>query len=48
MAIGSAGHVTPLGHPIDLSSAWNASDDDLAATFHPRYREAIARLPEGG
>lgn len=47
MPVGSAGHVTPLGHAVDMSSAWNASDDDLAAAFHPRYRQAISRLPDG-
>jgi S-ribosylhomocysteine lyase LuxS involved in autoinducer biosynthesis len=39
------------GHPgataIDLSAAWNATDAELAAGFHPLYRAAIGRLPEG-
>lgn len=38
---------TGLGRPVDLSSAWNASDADLAERFHPLYRPALGRLPGG-
>jgi hypothetical protein len=38
---------TPLASPVDLGSAWNASDDEVAARFHPSYRAALGRLPEG-
>jgi hypothetical protein len=47
MATGRPGPSTPLAHPVDLSSAWNASDDDLAEAFHPLYRQALERLPDG-
>ena len=47
MAPGRAALATPLARPIDLSAAWNASDEDLAARFHPRYAGALARLPDG-
>ncbi len=33
--------------PVDLTAAWNASDADVAARFHPLYRTALGRLPEG-
>ncbi|HEV7603474.1 MAG TPA: hypothetical protein VGO15_00800, partial [Candidatus Limnocylindrales bacterium] len=39
--------MTRLARPIDLSSAWNAADDDVASRFHPLYRNALARLPDG-
>ena len=48
MTTGRTGLATPLAHPIDLSSAWNASDLELAARFHPSYRDALRRLPDGG
>ena len=35
------------GGPIDLSTAWNASDADVAARFEPMYRTALGRLPSG-
>lgn len=38
---------SPLARPIDLSAAWNASDDELAERFHPLYRRALRRLPDG-
>jgi hypothetical protein len=38
---------TDLGRPVDLSSAWNASDADLARRFHPLYGQALGRLPAG-
>ena len=47
MATGLAGLATPLAHPLDLSSAWNASDADLGARFHPLYGQALERLPDG-
>ena len=31
-----AGTESPLARPIDLSGRWNASDDEVAATFEPR------------
>jgi hypothetical protein len=47
MAIGHTRSVTRLARPVDLSAAWNASDDDVAARFHPLYRQALGRLPDG-
>lgn len=47
MASGRAVPMTRLARPIDLSSAWNAADDDVASHFHPLYRQALARLPDG-
>ncbi|HEV7605527.1 MAG TPA: hypothetical protein VGO15_11200, partial [Candidatus Limnocylindrales bacterium] len=47
MATGRTAPATPLAHPVDLSAAWNATDDDLAAAFHPLYRQALERLPDG-
>ena len=38
---------TDLGRPVDLSSAWNASDADVARRFHPLYGQALGRLPAG-
>jgi hypothetical protein len=32
---------------VALDAAWNASDGDLAGRFHPLYRQAIERLPDG-
>ncbi|MEO5941303.1 MAG: hypothetical protein ABIZ72_09865, partial [Candidatus Limnocylindrales bacterium] len=43
----STAFTTPLARPVDLTEAWNASDADLAALFHPRYSEALGRLPDG-
>ncbi|MEO8228708.1 MAG: CehA/McbA family metallohydrolase [Chloroflexota bacterium] len=48
MAIGHIRSATRLASPVDLSGAWNATDDDVAARFHPLYRQALARLPDGG
>jgi hypothetical protein len=40
-----------LGHPgawpVDVSAAWNASDEELAERLHPLYRAALGRLPAG-
>ncbi len=47
MATGLAGLATPLAHPLDLSLAWNASDADVGARFHPLYGQALERLPDG-
>ena len=47
MAIGHTRSATPLASPVDLSAAWNATDDDVAARFHPLYRQALERLPDG-
>ena len=47
MTTGRRGSVTRLARPVDLSGAWNASDDDVAARFHPLYRQALERLPDG-
>ena len=47
MASGRAGSTTRLARPVDLSSAWNASDAEVASRFHPLYREALGRLPDG-
>ncbi len=47
MAIGHTPAVTRLASPVDLSAAWNATDDDVAARFHPLYRQALERLPDG-
>jgi hypothetical protein len=38
---------TRLARAIPLAGAWNASDDDLAATLEPLYAQAIPRLPDG-
>ncbi|HET9615326.1 MAG TPA: hypothetical protein VFP22_10980, partial [Candidatus Limnocylindrales bacterium] len=45
--MGPTRNATPLARAVDLSGAWNASDDDLAARFHPVYGAALARLPDG-
>lgn len=47
MTTGRAGSATRLARPVDLSSAWNASDDEVGARFHPLYRQALGRLPDG-
>ncbi len=47
MAIGHTLSATRLASPVDLSAAWNASDDDVGARFHPIYRGALERLPDG-
>jgi hypothetical protein len=39
--------ISPLAEPIDLGGCWNATDDDVAARFHPLYRSSLARLPDG-
>src|SRR4051812_20282946 len=38
---------SPLAQPVDLSAAWNATDDELAERLHPRYRQALDRLVDG-
>ena len=38
---------TRLARPVDLSAAWNASDADVGDRFHPLYRQALERLPDG-
>ncbi len=43
----TAAPATPLARPIVLADSWNASDADVAERFHPHYRQAIERLPEG-
>ncbi len=47
MTIGRPGSMTRRARPVDLSTAWNAADADVAARFHPRYGQALERLPEG-
>jgi hypothetical protein len=47
MTTGRAGSATRLARPVDLSSAWNASDAEVGARFHPLYRQALERLPDG-
>jgi len=47
MTTGRAGSATRLARPVDLSSAWNASDDEVGARFHTLYRQALGRLPDG-
>lgn len=38
---------SPLARPIDLATAWNATDAEAAERFHPLYRRAFRRLPDG-
>lgn len=38
---------SPLARPISLANVWNATDSDVANRFHPLYRQAIERLPDG-
>ena len=47
MTTGRTGSTTRLARPVDLSTAWNASDADVGARFHPLYRAALGRLPDG-
>ena len=47
MAIGHTRSATPLARPVDLSGAWNATDDEVAGRFHPLYGGALGRLPDG-
>ena len=47
MTTGRTGSTTRLARPVDLSTAWNASDADVGARFHPLYRAALGRLPVG-
>lgn len=47
MAAAPIPHATALSDAVDLSAAWNASDHDVARTFHPRYAQALGRAPEG-
>src|SRR5437870_2872040 len=44
---GRGSRVTPRARPLDLAAAWNASDADVAARFHPVYERALGRLPQG-
>ena len=39
--------VSPLARPIRLAGRWNASVEDVADRFHPLYRRALGRLPQG-
>jgi hypothetical protein len=47
MTTGRAHPATRLARPVDLSAAWNASDAEVGARFHPLYGQALARLPDG-
>ncbi len=47
MTSGGPAAATALARPVDLSTAWNATNDDAAARLHPLYRQALERLPEG-
>ena len=47
MSTGRDQPATPLARPVDLAGAWNASDADVGARFHPLYGPALARLPDG-
>ena len=38
---------TRSARTVDLSAAWNASDADVGARFHPSYADALGRLPDG-
>ena len=40
-------HATGLASPVDLGPAARTSDDTLAASLHPAYRDAVHRLPGG-
>jgi hypothetical protein len=41
------GRSSPLGRAVDLAPARNATDDDVAAHFHPKIATAVCRLPTG-
>lgn len=43
----AASPATRLARPIQLASAWNASDADVAERFHPHVRRALERVPAG-
>jgi hypothetical protein len=43
----SANPATGLARPVALDAVWNAGDADLAGRFHPLYRQALDRLPDG-
>ncbi|HEY7522660.1 MAG TPA: hypothetical protein VH720_03270, partial [Candidatus Limnocylindrales bacterium] len=43
----TAQRATQLATPVDLRGHRTASDDGLAARFHPDYRAAIGRVPAG-
>lgn len=47
MTTGRDPRATPLARAIDLSAAWDATDDEVGARFDPLYRPALSRLPEG-
>ncbi len=47
MSTGRDQPATPAAQPVDLAGAWNASDADVGDRFHPLYRPALARLPDG-
>src|SRR5436190_16057137 len=38
---------TPLATAVDLDRHRNAGDATIAARFHPRYEQALARAPRG-
>src|SRR6185295_15825144 len=41
------GRPSPLGRTVDLAAARNATEDQVAARFHPAYAPALGRLPAG-
>ena len=47
MSTGRDQPATSSARPVDLAGAWNASDADIGDRFHPLYRPALARLPDG-
>jgi len=47
MSLSRSASASPLARAVDLGHAWNASDADLAARLHPRYANALSRLPDG-
>jgi len=47
MSLARPAAVTPLARAVDLESAWNASDAEVAARLHPAYAAALTRLPDG-
>ena len=47
MTSGGQAAATALARPVDLSTAWNATNDEAAARLHPLYRPALERLPDG-
>lgn len=47
MTTGRAPRATRRARTIDLSTSWNATDAEVGARFHPMYRAALPRLPDG-